>query len=463
MPPTCKARNRMTIALNQLYFLTTISDCLSPRPERVRRHDSRLQGEDWVRELLNGHPTVFFEQTRMPRLTFCRLQRWIELNHRLTRRRKTSMSIEEMLIMFLWMVGHNASNRDAQSRFQHSGRTISKTFKRVLNALLPLYDDFVKPPEDRIPSQLTRTERDWNKLHEFHNIRGAIDGTHIPAFLPPAEKAPFRNPQGIITQNVLAGCTLDLLFFYVLPGWEGSAHDARVLKYALEQDPTFPQPSPSQVYLADAGYSLRPGILVPYKKVRYHLREQAQATQQPKNKEELFNLRHAQLRNVIERLFGVLKKRFRILDTAPQYSFDIQGKLILVLCALHNFIRILANGREDTFYVEADEDLPCSPPHDDIAEGEEPQGSEKEPIWEGRGSLFSSQPAQYRKLVPERDAMAERMWQEYQHYLLLLPEAARLAGKSSSKNWLSLSSRKLMVGNLHSGPHSGIPAIRHKH
>lgn len=59
----------------------------------------------------------------------------------------------------------------------------------------------------------------------------------------------------------------------------------------------------------------------------------------PKTKEELFNLRHATLRNVIERIFGVLKRRFRILLLAPEYKMDIQSRLPAALCALHNFIR----------------------------------------------------------------------------------------------------------------------------
>ena len=33
--------------------------------------------------------------------------------------------------------------------------------------------------------------------------------------------------------------------------------------------------------------------------------------QQPVNKEELFNLKHSSLRNVAERIFGVLKSFFR--------------------------------------------------------------------------------------------------------------------------------------------------------
>ena len=33
----------------------------------------------------------------------------------------------------------------------------------------------------------------------------------------------------------------------------------------------------------------------------------------PQSKEELFNLRHSSLRNIIERTFGILKNRFQIL------------------------------------------------------------------------------------------------------------------------------------------------------
>lgn len=58
----------------------------------------------------------------------------------------------------------------------------------------------------------------------------------------------------------------------------------------------------------------------------------------PHNKEELFNLRHASARNIIEHIFGVLKCRFRILLLAPEYSMDIQAQIPTPLCAIHNFI-----------------------------------------------------------------------------------------------------------------------------
>jgi hypothetical protein len=38
------------------------------------------------------------------------------------------------------------------------------------------------------------------------------------------------------TQNVMAAVDFDLRFTYVLAGWEGTAHDAVVLRDALERE-----------------------------------------------------------------------------------------------------------------------------------------------------------------------------------------------------------------------------------
>ena len=64
------------------------------------------------------------------------------------------------------------------------------------------------------------------------------------------------------------------------------------------------------------GYINRSHLIAPYRGVRYHLKEYS--IRFPENVKELFNLRHASLRNAIERAFGVLKKIFPIIASTTK-------------------------------------------------------------------------------------------------------------------------------------------------
>jgi len=64
---------------------------------------------------------------------------------------------------------------------------------------------------------------------------GAIDDTNVPTNVPVEIQGKFQGRKEGTTQNVLAAITFDLKFIYVLAGWEGSAHDSRVLDDALSR------------------------------------------------------------------------------------------------------------------------------------------------------------------------------------------------------------------------------------
>lgn len=110
----------------------------------------------------------------------------------------------------------------------------------------------------------------------FSRCLGALDGSHIDARVPADEASASRNRKGRLTQNVLAACTFSMLFCYILPGWEGSAADGRVFEYAREHDFAIPE---GWFYLGDAGYPSCAAVLVPYRGIRYHLKEWAQGNQ----------------------------------------------------------------------------------------------------------------------------------------------------------------------------------------
>lgn len=71
---------------------------------------------------------------------------------------------------------------------------------------------------------------------------GAIDGTLVRASVPVEIQGRFRGRKGGTTQNVLAAITFNLKFTYVLAGWEGSAHDSRILNNALSRQGGFKIP-----------------------------------------------------------------------------------------------------------------------------------------------------------------------------------------------------------------------------
>ncbi|KAH6766750.1 nuclease HARBI1-like protein [Perilla frutescens var. hirtella] len=129
----------------------------------------------------------------------------------------------------------------------------------------------------------------------------------------------------------------DMMFIYVLSGWEGSAHDSKLLSDALSRTNGLQVPQ-GKYFLVDCGFAHKRQFLAPLRGVRYHLKDFGGQGRHPRNASELFNLRHASLRNVIERIFGVFKSRFTIFKTAPPFSFRTQAELVLVCAGLHNFL-----------------------------------------------------------------------------------------------------------------------------
>jgi len=103
----------------------------------------------------------------------------------------------------------------------------------------------------------------------------------------------------------------------------------------------------------DSGYPNRPGYLAPFKGTKYHLPEYRDGPE-PEGKNEIFNFTHSSLRNVIERCFGVLKMKWRILLGIPAYPPHVQTKIIVACMALHNFIR--ASGLVDRDFALCDRD-----------------------------------------------------------------------------------------------------------
>ncbi|XVF55874.1 hypothetical protein PTKIN_Ptkin06aG0071600 [Pterospermum kingtungense] len=138
--------------------------------------------------------------------------------------------VEEMLAAFLLIVGQNSRYCLVRKTFGRSHFTASKCFNNILKALNTIAVDMMAKHGSTVPEKIRESTRFYPY---FKDCIGAIDGTHIPAMVIGRDKSSYHNCHGIISQNVLAACNFDLEFMYVLSGWEGSAHDSKVLSDAL--------------------------------------------------------------------------------------------------------------------------------------------------------------------------------------------------------------------------------------
>ncbi|KIK75823.1 hypothetical protein PAXRUDRAFT_171569, partial [Paxillus rubicundulus Ve08.2h10] len=131
----------------------------------------------------------------------------------------------------------------------------------------------------------------------FDQCIGTVDGTHIHMFVPAEQQLHMHNCKGFLSQNCLFICNFKFSFIYALCGWDGSMADAALWTDACTIDLQIPE---GHYLLANAGFGTCDMLLVPYWGVQYHLKEWWQANAKPQNKEELFNLCHSALHNVIK-------------------------------------------------------------------------------------------------------------------------------------------------------------------
>ncbi|WVZ50451.1 hypothetical protein U9M48_001702 [Paspalum notatum var. saurae] len=349
-----------------------------PIDERDRMRFEYLNTKIWKNDvtcvnMLRLNKASFFR--------FCNL-----LRERGSLRDTIHMCVEQQVAMFLNIVGHNLKNRLVGTNYDRSGETVSRYFNKVLHAIGELQNELIRLSSSTTPTKIAGNPR-WDPY--FKDCIGAIDGTHVRASVSKDMEAAFCGRKTYATQNVMAAVDFDLRFTYVLAGWEGTAHDALVLRDALEREHGLRVPQ-GKFYLVDAGYGAKPGFLSPFRGVRYHLNEWGNNPVQ--NEKELFNLRHSSLRVTVERAFGSLKRRFKILDDAtPYFPFTTQVEIVVACCIIHNWV--IQDG-SDEFIIPEQNWMPTY----------------------SHASSSSGQEREHTFMVNFRQEIANRMWEDRQNH-----------------------------------------------
>ncbi|KZV95807.1 hypothetical protein EXIGLDRAFT_714896 [Exidia glandulosa HHB12029] len=268
-------------------------------------HTSTLSGQAWVDELISGHPDRMKINFGMPLHVFTGLI--IEL--RLLGVTDTKhVSLEEKLGIFLYTCVTGMSCRLVGERFQRSKDTVTCVFREILRVLSGprFYTKFVRLPAVENPPApyLQNNPKFWPF---FDKCLGALDGTHIIC----STSANMRDHKGSLSQNVFVITNFNFRFVYVLSG---------CFIYSDARLNDLPVPD-GYYYLGNTGFPQCAQVLVPYRGVQFHLREWAAGNRKP-----------------FERIFGVLKKCWQVLVVPMNYSMELQARIPIALCALHNFM-----------------------------------------------------------------------------------------------------------------------------
>src|ERR1700722_10685278 len=91
---------------------------------------------------------------------------------------------------------------------------ILQLFHEVLDAILQLYTSVVTLPTIDTPPSSRITDNPKYTPY-FDDCIGALDGTHIAAYVSTTQQARYRNRKGTLSQNVLAVCDFNMQFVYV--------------------------------------------------------------------------------------------------------------------------------------------------------------------------------------------------------------------------------------------------------
>lgn len=161
---------------------------------------------------------------------------------------------------------------------------------------------------------------------------------------------------------------------------------------------------PESVIICKSGKKQTNGINSAIKLLVYSVTDN-RCIHRPVNREELFNLRHAVARNVVERIFGVVKARWEILEHPAQFDMDIQVRIPPALAALHNFILQFDPSDIEDFLKDPS-----------ILDPEPGDRNIQSDIY---GTLAKQAPTAQEKAAAEqkRDDIAEAMWVQYRQWL----------------------------------------------
>ncbi|KAL8492241.1 hypothetical protein ACS0TY_023760 [Phlomoides rotata] len=200
------------------------------------------------------------------------------------------------MVVYNQLLAHHTKNCIIKTNHIWSGRTVSKHFHHVLNSVIRLHSILLSQPR---PIDENYINERWK---HFKGHLGALDGTYINVIVPVEDRARYCNRK------------------------ESAAH-SRVLPNAITMNNGFCIPQGLDIiinYIAPTRFDLIIIICLTMATPTSMSGGLRSGTSTPHNKEKYFNMKHSKASKCIEKLFGILKKRWGIFRSASFYPIKVK-------------------------------------------------------------------------------------------------------------------------------------------
>ncbi|KAM3850455.1 putative nuclease HARBI1 [Diretmus argenteus] len=248
-----------------------------------------------------------------------------QLEH--TTKRSHALTVEEQLLIALRFYASGSFYQVIGDGMRVQKSAVGFVIHTVSSALASLLNQFVKFPTNQEEIKQVKLNPLYD-IARMPNTIAVLDCTHVHIQGPREREWEYVNSKGRHSINVQLMGNSDLIITNCVVKWPGSVHDARILRES-HIFRNFQENPPDGIILGDSAYPLLPWLMTPF----------AMATNDAEGR---FNCSHGTTRNTIERLNGVLKRRFACLNylrVEPQRACNI----ILACIVLHN----IAEKRKD--------------------------------------------------------------------------------------------------------------------
>ncbi|KAF0703595.1 putative nuclease HARBI1, partial [Aphis craccivora] len=264
----------------------------------------------------------FFARFRLSKNTFKIVLEMVQQRVTTVTQRNRAVTAEQQLLLTLRFYASDSFLINVGELFGIHYSTASNIIKKMNIALASLRPRFINMPSNA--NEISDLQTRFHLKAKFPRCIGAIDCTHVKISSPGGDNAEnYRNRKNFFSINVQTISDDQLMIRDIVARWPGSSHDSTIFFNSSIYRRLEANEFGNGLIVGDGGYAVKNYLLTPL------LNPLTRA-------ENLYQESQIRTRNVVERSYGVWKRRFPVLSLGIRLDLSKVEAIIVATAVLHN-------------------------------------------------------------------------------------------------------------------------------